>query len=138
MKKNQKNLKLLLSKKKINNRITELAKQISKDYKGKKPVFIGVLNGSFIFLADLIRNMSIDCEVAFINAKSYSGNKSTGKIEILDDMNLNIFEKDIIIVEDIIDSGRTIKFLYDRFWFSSKIFTYNQNKKTYGIYFKNR
>lgn len=104
----------LIEEKKIQSRVKELGKQISKDYKGKTPVFIGVLNGSFIFLSDLIKNVNIDCEIDFFKLSSYGDEKiSAGKVTMLKELNCDVTGRDIIIVEDIVDSGLSIKFIED-------------------------
>ena len=100
---------ILFSKKDIENKIDEVAKQIRKDYEGKSPVFLGILKGSFIFLADLVRAVNIDCEIDFIGASSYGkNNQSSGVIKITKDLSFNIENRDILIVEDIVDTGSTI------------------------------
>ncbi len=99
---------------KIQSRITELGKQITKDYQGKTPVFIGVLNGAFLFLADLIKNIKIDCEIDFFKLSSYGDEKiSSGKVTLLKELNCDVTGRDIVIVEDIVDSGLSIKFIED-------------------------
>ncbi|MFO7526326.1 MAG: hypoxanthine phosphoribosyltransferase [Ignavibacteriaceae bacterium] len=104
--------KVLLSEEQIQNRTKELAIQISKDYNGKVPVFIGVLNGAFIFMADLIKNLNINCEIDFFKLSSYGDSKiSSGKVKLLKELNCDVTNRDIIIVEDIVDSGLSIKFL---------------------------
>ena len=108
-----KNIKPYISKKNINKRIQEIASQISDRYDKKNPIFIGILNGSFIFIADLIRNLEIDCEVDFLKISSYKGKKSTGEIVMSKSLDLDIKNRSIIIVEDIIDSGMSIKFIYN-------------------------
>jgi len=113
---NAMNLKktLLISPKKIQDRVSELGIDISKDFEGKDPIFIGVLNGSFIFLADLLRTISIDCEMDFIKVRSYVGKKSSGTIQLIKDISADVTNRHVILVEDIIDSGHTIKFLRER------------------------
>lgn len=107
-------MKRLIGSSVIQKRIKVLAKQIEKDYKGKTPVFLCVLNGAFMFLSDLIKEVDLDVEVAFIKLSSYRNSKtSAGKIDILQELNNDISRKDIIVVEDIIDTGLTIKFLKD-------------------------
>ncbi|QQS35090.1 MAG: hypoxanthine phosphoribosyltransferase [Ignavibacteriales bacterium] len=100
----------------IQKRITELGKQISDEYRGKTPVFIGVLNGSFIFMSDLIKNISIDCEIDFFKLSSYGDEKiSSGKIKLLKELNCDVTGRDIIIVEDIVDSGLSVKYIEELF-----------------------
>ena len=108
-------MKKILNKSLINKKVTNLGESISKNFIKKNPIFIGVLKGSFIFIADLLRSIKIDCEVEFIKVQSYKGKKSTGNVEIISDINTNLKGRHIIIVEDIIDSGKTIKFLYNEF-----------------------
>ncbi|NQV50236.1 MAG: hypoxanthine phosphoribosyltransferase [Candidatus Marinimicrobia bacterium] len=99
----------------IEKRVTELAKQISKDYVGKVPILISVLNGSVFFLADLAKRLEIDCEFDFIKVSSYhSGTQSSGTVRLLKDISCIITDRDVIIIEDIIDSGLTARFLKHR------------------------
>jgi len=103
---------VLLSEEKIGSRVAELGKQLSKDYKDSLPIFIGVLNGSVIFFADLIRNISIDCEVDFLKLSSYGDAKiSSGKVTLLKELNCQIENRDIVIVEDIVDTGLSIDYM---------------------------
>jgi len=100
----------------IQNRIKEMASQISQDYVGKIPIFIGVLNGAFIFLSDLIKNISIDCEIDFFKLSSYGDSKiSSGNVRLLKELNCDVNGRDIIIVEDIVDSGLSIKYIEEIF-----------------------
>ena len=105
---------LLISPKKIQKRVLEMGKEISEKYADKDPIFIGVLNGSFMFMADLLRSISIDCEMDFIKLSSYKGEGSTGTVRLLKDISADITDKHVVIIEDIIDSGLTIEFLKER------------------------
>lgn len=103
---------VMLSERRIKTRVKQLAQQISKEYKGTIPVFIGVLNGSFVFFADLIREVTIDCEVDFLKLSSYGDAKiSSGKVKLLKDLNCQVEGRDIIIVEDVIDSGLSMEYI---------------------------
>ena len=108
-----KNIKPYISKKDIAKRIQEIARKISDRYDKKDPILIGILNGSFIFIADLIRALEINCEVDFLKISSYKGKKSTGDIVMSKSLDLDIENRSIIIVEDIIDSGMSIEFIYN-------------------------
>jgi len=102
----------LITEEKLQERVKELALQISNDYKGKVPVFIGVLNGAFLFLSDLIKNINIDCEIDFFKLSSYGDEKiSSGNVTLLKELNCEVDGRDLIIVEDIVDSGLSIKFI---------------------------
>ena len=106
----------LLTEEQIQLRISELAKQLSSDYKGKLPVFIGVLNGSFLFMSDLIKSLDMDCEIDFFKLSSYGDEKiSSGKVKLIKELNCDVDGRDIIIVEDIVDSGLSIKYIEDLF-----------------------
>lgn len=107
-------MKLLLSESEIKKRVKELADSISNDYKDKSPIFIGILNGCYVFMADLLRELTIEVEVDFVKIRSYEGDKSTGTIKFRKDISANIDDRHIVIVEDIIDSGFTINFLVNR------------------------
>jgi len=101
-----------LSEETLQKRIKELADQISEDYKNKLPIFIGVLNGAFVFMADLIKNVSINCEIDFFKLSSYGDSKiSSGNVRMLKELNCDVNGRDIIIVEDIVDSGLSIKYI---------------------------
>lgn len=106
---------LLFSHKIIQNRIAGLATEISRDYKGKIPIFVGVLNGAILFLSDLIRKLSVECEIDFIKISSY-GNKriSSGQITMIKDFSADLHGRDIIVVEDIVDSGLSVSYLKKR------------------------
>ncbi|MGB3006874.1 MAG: hypoxanthine phosphoribosyltransferase [Chitinophagaceae bacterium] len=101
-----------LSEEVILNRIKEMAAEINKDYADKKPLFIAILNGSFMFAADLFKQLNIEAELCFIKLASYKGLKSTGNVVTSIGLEDDIFNKDVIIVEDIVDTGKTLhKFL---------------------------
>lgn len=93
----------------IKNRVKALAEQISKDMEGKNPLLLAVLNGSFIFAADLMREMTIPCEISFVKLASYQGTTSTGKIKEVFGINEDLTGRTVIIVEDIVESGLTMK-----------------------------
>lgn len=101
-----------LSEETIQARIKELADKITRDYEGKVPVFIGVLNGSFIFMSDLVKNVGIECEIDFFKLSSYGDEKiSSGEVKLIKELNCEVNGRDLIIVEDIVDSGLSIKFI---------------------------
>ncbi|REJ82500.1 MAG: hypoxanthine phosphoribosyltransferase [Bacteroidetes bacterium] len=97
----------------IQNRIAEIAKQIDKEYNGLDPVFLCVLNGAFLFAADLFKNISTNCEIAFIRVSSYSGTSSTGHIKNLVGVTENIKDRNVVILEDIVDTGDTAIYLVE-------------------------
>ncbi len=93
----------------IQKKVTVLANRIDKDYKGMTPVFLPILNGSFIFASDLIKQITIPCRVSFVKVTSYAGTASTGQLKTLIGHEESLFGLDIIIVEDIIDTGLTLQ-----------------------------
>lgn len=99
---------IYLSAREIQNRIREVAKQIEKDYNKKNPIFLVVLNGAFMFAADLIRNMDIGCDVDFVKVSSYKGLASTGRLEVKIPNEKNLKGRHVVIIEDIVDSGFTL------------------------------
>jgi len=101
-----------LSEEEIQKRIVELGKQISEEYKAKLPIFIGVLNGSFMFMADLLKKITINCEMDFFKLSSYGDEKiSSGKVKMVKELNADINDRHLIIVEDIIDTGLSINYI---------------------------
>ena len=105
-------LSMYLSKDDINNRLKEMANQLSEKYCDECPVIIGILNGSFVFMADLIRKIDFECEIDFMKVNSYVGKETSGEIQLEKDININIEDRRVIIVEDIIDSGLTMDYLH--------------------------
>lgn len=104
--------KTLISSSKINKRVKELGRQISRDYKGKKLVLVGILKGAVVFLADLLREINIQVEVDFIQVSSYGRSKtSSGVIKLKKDIDLPIVGKHVLLVEDIVDYGYTMNYL---------------------------
>lgn len=89
-------------------RSKELAGQISKDYEGKRPLLLGLLKGSIPFMAELIKHISIDIEIDFMKVSSYNGTHSTGSVRIIADTSISIKNRDVLIIEDIIDTGLTL------------------------------
>ena len=104
-----KTFKVSIPEAQIKARIKELAQQMSRDLEGKNPLFLGVLNGAFIFAADLIREMTIPCEISFVKLASYQGTTSTGTIKEVIGINEDLSGRTVVIVEDIVESGLTIK-----------------------------
>ena len=105
-------LSMYLSKDDINNRLKEMANQLSENFCNECPVIIGILNGSFVFMADLIRQIDFECEIDFMKVNSYVGKETSGKVQLEKDININIKDRRVIIVEDIIDSGLTMDYLH--------------------------
>ena len=101
---------VLISKEEINRRVQQLGREISQDYKGRELHLVGVLNGAFMFIADLVRHLSIPCQICFLQASSYKDQLvSTGKVKLMH--NLDLSGKDVLVVEDIFDTGLTLKHL---------------------------
>ncbi len=92
----------------IQEKITELAAQLNKDYAGKRPLFLSILNGSFLFTADLFKQITIETEVSFIKLASYKGTSSTGNVITAIGLDTNVKDRHIVILEDIIDTGKTL------------------------------
>ena len=106
-------INILINKAKLEKRIEELAKQIDKDYEGKEIVFIGILKGSVMFMTELAKNIKSNVELDFMDVSSYEGTESTGNVKINKDIRSSIEGKDVIIVEDIIDTGRTLTYVLE-------------------------
>ncbi len=102
---------ILISKEEIERKVSEIGAQISRDFAGKNPIFVGVLKGCFIFMADLMRHVTEDCAMDFMVVRSYEGTTSTGSVSIIKDLSEIIENRHVILVEDILDSGRTLYYL---------------------------
>ena len=103
-----KKFKKFISSDKIRKAVAKMAKQINRDFKKERPIFISVLNGSFLFTADLLKQIDLECEVTFVKLASYKGVISTGTINTLIGVNEDLRGRSVIILEDIVDSGNTI------------------------------
>lgn len=104
--------KIFHSEEEIREKVKELGAQITKDYQGRSPLLVGVLKGAFIFMADLIREIDLDCDVDFMAVSSYgAATRSSGVVRIIKDLDADLTGRDVIIVEDIIDSGLTLSYL---------------------------
>ena len=104
--------KVLFSAKEIDSRVREIGNDISTDFRGKNPLIIGILNGSFVIVADLVRQISGRCQVDFMAVSSYgSGTESTGRVKIVKDLSISVKDRNVILVDDILDSGNTLYYL---------------------------
>ena len=104
----------VLSKSEIERKVLSVAQTISDDYKGSNLVLVGALKGSFLFLADLARSISIPTQIGFVGVSSYSsGTESSGVIKVTQELDIDITDKEVLIIEDIVDTGLTLKFIID-------------------------
>ncbi len=97
----------------ITARVKSLGSKVREQYQGKCPLFVGVLNGAFVFAADLVRASGVECEVAFVRLASYEGTASSGKVSTVIGMDFEVKNRHVIVVEDIVDSGRTLHFFFE-------------------------
>ena len=110
----QPQLKILISRDEIAEAVNRLAHQIERDYQGKQPLLIGVLKGSFVFMADLVRRIDLPLELEFIKLSSYGATReSSGEVRVVQGLETSIKDRDVLVVEDIVDTGVTISFLLD-------------------------
>ena len=105
--------RILLSKEQIDNRIAELGQQLMADYADKNPVFVGVLKGVVVFYSDMIRAFQAPCQLDFMWISSYSGAHSTGNMLVRHDVSADLKGRHVVILEDILDTGRSLKFTYE-------------------------
>ncbi len=105
-------LKVLLTEEELHRKVQEIGSRISHDYEGKNLLMVSVLKGSVVFMADLMRAISIPCEIDFMSVSSYgSGAKTSGVVKIIKDLDINLEGRDLLIVEDILDSGLTLSYI---------------------------
>src|ERR1035437_6500633 len=104
-----KKFRKIISSRKVQQAIEVIAKKINKDFKNKKPIFISVLNGSFMFTADLIKKVNVECEISFIKISSYSGTQSTGNMNTLIGLNETLKGRNVVVLDEMVDSGNTIE-----------------------------
>lgn len=109
-------LEILFSRDRIHQRVAEIGRQIDRDYAGERIILVGVLKGAAIFLSDLARNISVDNTFDFVAVSSYGkGQRTTGAVKLIKDLDAHIENKNVIIVEDILDTGLTLRFLRNLF-----------------------
>lgn len=104
-------LEVLIPHDQIQQRVAELGRQINADYQGRSLVMVGVLKGSFMFLADLIRHIDVPLRIEFIGTKSYEGTTTSGQVQLTKDLDRPVQDEDVLLVEDIIDTGLTLNYL---------------------------
>jgi hypoxanthine phosphoribosyltransferase len=108
-----KSFKPYISTEELQSSVEKVAAQINNDYKGSTPLFLGVLNGSFMFFGDLLKSIDLECTVSFVKLASYEGTTTTGVVNELIGLNEDISGRDIILIEDIVDTGNTLVKLYE-------------------------
>lgn len=108
-----KTFRILIDARKIQDRVKQIASEINAEYNGKRVLFLGVMNGSFLFAADLFKNINLECEISFIRVSSYSGLESSGKMKSVVGLNTDIKDRHVVIIEDIVDTGDTMKYLLE-------------------------
>ena len=105
--------KVLLTEEQIQERIRELGEELSREYAGKDPVFVGVLKGVVVFYADMVRRITVPCQFDFMWISSYSGTETTGHMEVKRDISADIRGRHVVILEDIFDTGNSLQYTYD-------------------------
>lgn len=111
-----KTFKPYISEKAIREKVIELAEALNRDYRDKNPIFIAVLNGAFIFAADLFKSLTIDAEISFIKLASYKGMKSSGHVITAIGLDIELFGRHVVILEDIVDTGKTLYEFLPQLW----------------------
>jgi hypoxanthine phosphoribosyltransferase len=111
-----KKFKPYISEEAIREKVSELAASLNVDYKDKNPIFIAILNGAFIFAADLFKSLRFDAEISFIKLASYKGMKSTGQVITAIGLDIEIFDRHVVILEDIVDTGKTLNEFLPQLW----------------------
>jgi hypoxanthine phosphoribosyltransferase len=111
-----KTFKPYISEEAIRDKVTELAEVLNRDYADKKPIFIAILNGAFIFAADLFKSLHIDAEISFIKLASYKGMKSSGQVITAIGLDIELFNRHVVILEDIVDTGKTLFEFLPQLW----------------------
>ena len=105
-----------IPEKEIQRQVARVANEINRDYEGEKPIFLAVLNGSFMFAADLLKEISLPCEIHFVKLASYAGTHTTGAVHEMIGLATDITNRPVIIVEDIVDTGTTMAHMLDTLW----------------------
>jgi hypoxanthine phosphoribosyltransferase len=105
-----------ISEEEIRKKVIELADSLNRDYQNKNPIFIAVLNGAFIFAADLFKSLSIDAEISFIKLASYKGMKSSGQVITAIGLDIELYDRHVVILEDIVDTGKTLHEFLPQLW----------------------
>lgn len=111
-----KTFKPYISEEAIRDKVTQLASWLNRDYQDKRPIFIAVLNGAFIFAADLFKFLTIDAEISFIKLASYKGMKSSGQVITAIGLDIELFNRHVVILEDIVDTGKTLHEFLPQLW----------------------
>jgi len=107
-------LEVLFAEDEIKRAVARIAAEIRQDYQGKQPLLLGILKGSFVFMADLIRQLDLPVEIEFVKLSSYgSGKETSGRVKVVNGLRTSIRGRDVIVVEDIVDTGLTVAFLFD-------------------------
>jgi len=110
----QSQLKVLIRRDEIKKAVARLAREINRDYQGKRPLLVGVLKGSFVFMADLVRQLDLPLELDFVKLSSYgSAQESSGQVKVVQELETPIEGRDVLVIEDIVDTGLTTSFLLD-------------------------